>query len=51
MNCRVLNLNALTKTFIRVRIIFVYIVITMNKECPKTTFSTRCRFITSLIIH
>ena len=52
MDSRILYLDTLTEPIVRLRIVFVYIIVTMDKECSKTSFAFAIRrFITCLIVH
>lgn len=52
MDSRILYLDTLTEPIVRFRIVFVHIIVTMDKECSKTSFAFAIRrFITCLIVH
>ena len=52
MDSRILYLDTLTEPIVRLRIVFVYIIVTMDKKCSKTSFAFAIRrFITCLIVH
>ena len=52
MDSRILYLNTLAEPVIRFGIVFMYIIVTMDKECAKTsfTFSIR-RLVACLVVH
>ena len=43
MDSRILYLDTLTEPIVRLRIVFVYIIVTMDKECSKTSFAFAIR--------
>ena len=52
MDSRILYLDTLTEPIVRFRVVYMYIIVTMDKECSKTSFAFAIRrFITCLIVH